>query len=378
MTQIKRHFQRTHSKEKIEWWFWGVLFLIVLMVYFITKTLMGWAHDTLNYYSYRVKPLDEQAIYQKLIQNESPAEASYLLNSVHSKISGLPYDQLNTHHQTMAVVIENYSHIRSQQAGLNEAKIVYEALAEGGITRFLALFDEKVDKIGPVRSARPYFIDWASEYRAAFVHVGGSFEALNNLASTLNVFNIDEIPGEMIIWRDPSYRAPHDAFTSIKNISQKLGEAKYFHPLKKERFLFKEESRKTGDVHHIIIPFSTKPYEVKYEFDEEKKQYRRFNGGVRHLDIQPDNVIIQFTEVTLADDKGRLNIKTDGSGEALIFRDGKVIEGTWKKEVPADDGKMSDGFYFTRFFDLNGNRISFNKGKTWIEVVPDNKKVNYF
>jgi len=279
----------------------------------------------------------------------------------------------------MAVIVENYTPIRHMQKGLEEAAMVYEAPAEGGITRFLAVYDgSPVTVIGPVRSARPYFITWASELRAGFVHVGGSPDALNSLSGNFRLFNIDEFSDTKTIWRNYDYSAPHNAFTSTVNILKRLNSEKYRHPISGKRFPFKEPDASPGDIKNISIDFSIDPYKVKYVYNPETNTYDRYNGGKRHFEISPANIVVQFVETKVLDAAGRLYLQTHGSGKALVFRDGKVIEGTWEKDasINSEDQDMSESW--TKFFDTDGNEIKLNKGQTWIEVVPDDRPVNYF
>jgi hypothetical protein len=288
-------------------------------------------------------------------------------------------DQNLSRGQAIAVVIENYTPIRDLQKGLEEASIVYEAPAEGGITRLLAIYDNgHVDVIGPVRSARPYFITWSSELRAGFAHVGGSQDALDNLKDNFRLFNIDEFSDSTTIWRDDKLDAPHNAFTSTSNILNRLNGAKYYYPIKTKRFQFKDPNESPGDTRNIMIDFSVPPYAVKYVYDPASKTYTRYNGGIIHHNIKPSNILIQYVDTEVLDADGRLSIQTNGTGKALVFRDGEVIEGTWAKDssINSPDQDMSQSW--TKFFDKNGNEVKLNKGQIWIEVVPNGRTINYF
>lgn len=292
-------------------------------------------------------------------------------NDKTSYISNLDGSNINNEtvlETPIAIIIENYAPIRDQQLGLEDALIVYETLAEGGITRFLAIYgNNSIPKIGPVRSARPYFINWAEEVSAIFVHIGGSNSALENLKVSKKVFDIDEYTENNVIWRDDQYSAPHNAFVSTEEVTDYAIENQYYNKINKSRFKFKELEKNTGDIHLIKIPFSITPYDVKYKYNTETGLYDRYNGEDRHHKISPANIIVQFTEQKVLDNEGRLQIQTSGGGNMLVFLDGKVIGGKWEK---------TDGF--TKFFNEKEEEIELNQGQTWIEVVPNKLIVNYF
>ena len=375
---LKELIHQLRRKIRFELWFLVVLVLIAVIAFVLIQYIFGELFGSIQKIRYDVKPLDEKVIYDGG-QRNLKEDFLLLFKAQPSTLNGAPIRQNVSKGQTMAVVIENYTPIRDQQIGLEGAAIVYESPTEGGITRFLALYDgEPVELIGPVRSARPYFISWASEYRAAFVHVGGSPAAMANLRSNFRVFNIDEFADSRTVWRDYKYSAPHNAFTSTNKILQRLNEKKYYHPLNVKRFPFKDPDEESGDIRVITIDFSLAPYEVKYEYDSDTHRYVRFNGGKLHHNIQPSNIIIQFVDTQVLDDIGRLRIQANGAGKALVFRDGKVIEGTWEKDASINSPDQPMDESFTKLFDADGNEIEFNRGQIWIEVVPNGRPVNYF
>ena len=375
---LKELIHQLRRKIRFELWFLVVLVLIAVVAFVLIKYVFGELLSSLEKIRYEVSPLEEKVIYDGS-QRDLKEDFLLLLKPQPSNLNGALIRQNVSKGQTMAVVIENYTPIRDQQIGLEGAAIVYESPTEGGITRFLVLYDgEPVELIGPVRSARPYFISWASEYRAGFVHVGGSPAAIANLKSNFRIFNIDEFADSRTVWRDYKYSAPHNAFTSTNKILQRLNEKKYYHPLNVKRFPFKDPDEESGDIRVITIDFSLPAYEVKYEYDPDTHRYVRHNGGDPHHNIQPSNVVVQFVDTKVLDDIGRLYIQTNGTGKALVFRDGKVIEGTWEKDASINSPDQSMSESFTKFFDKNGNEIELNRGQTWIEIVPNNRPVNYF
>ena len=376
--KIKEFIHRLYTKARFELWFLCLLVLIAVCVFLLISWIIGSIIVSIENTYYKVNPIDEKSVYQG-VQRSIKDDYTFLLETQPSNLNGTKINQNLSRGQAIAVVIENYTPIRDLQKGLEEASIVYEAPAEGGITRLLAIYDNgPVDVIGPVRSARPYFITWASELRAGFVHVGGSQDALNSLQNNFRLFNIDEFSDSKTIWRDNGLIAPHNAYTSTSNVLNRLNESKYYYPVKTKRFQFKDPSDSPGDIRNITIDFSAIPYGVKYVYDPVLKLYSRYNGGVLYHNIKPSNVLVQFVDTEILDDDGRLRIQTKGTGKAYVFRDGEIIEGTWEKDssINSDDQQMNESW--TKFFDKNGDEIKLNKGQIWIEIVPNGRAVNYF
>lgn len=279
----------------------------------------------------------------------------------------------------VSVMIENLSTVRPQK-GLSSASVVYEALAEGGITRFMAVYAGAgtLSAIGPVRSAREYYVDWADEYGGIYAHVGGSPQALGKLSQDSKIVDLNQIGGDQIyFWRDLDIAAPHNLLTSGEKMAfavrDFLGETPVasFQP-----WTFKDdankEDRPTGE-HHVQIDFSSESYAVDWKYERKTNTYVRSNGGeaqVDQLNNQPlvaHTLVVQFISTSLIDQAtGRLAMKTIGSGRAVVFVDGQRIDGTWLK---ADDNSR------TQFTDAQGQLIPFNAGSIWVEVVPDDRDI---
>lgn len=264
--------------------------------------------------------------------------------------------------QVLAVVIENLPASRPQMHGLTEAGIVYEALAEGGITRFLAIYDyQDLKKVGPVRSARPYFVDWADEYGGAFIHAGGSPKALALLLKA-DLLNLDE-DGE-ILYRDFQYPAPHNLYVNLNAARELLAEKNWETGLQEPRFSFvdKLKSFATKDIKQLSLDFSFPEYLVDYVYNPENNHYQRLLAGAIHKDngaaIEPINIIIQFTDYWPVDEVGRLEMRTRGTGEAWYFSGGKMWRGQWQKIGSS-----------TEFLDSSGKTVEFQPGQTFIEVI---------
>lgn len=270
----------------------------------------------------------------------------------------------------MAIMIENHPASRPQMHGLPEASIVYETLAEGGITRYLAIFGyQDLGRVGPVRSARPYFVDWAEEYGgAAYVHAGGSQAALRQLRST-DLLDLDE-DGE-IIYRDFRYLTPHNLFVDLGLVKDLFVEKGRTNRLIGEWFDFEGNFLETAEVvSALTLNFGFPSYRVDYAYDEKQGDYERQLGGVVHesatgTDVRPNNIIIQFTSYWPIDDEGRLELTTTGSGEAWYFSGGKFWSGTWSKSA---GGR-------TEFLDAVGAPVSLRPGQTFIEVIDSPERV---
>jgi len=286
----------------------------------------------------------------------------------------VPHDQAN--HHPVAVMIENLVSSRPP-SGLSKANLVYEALAEGGITRFMALYSGEmvtIPEIGPVRSARSYYLDWALEFGALYVHVGGSPQSFTDIKK-YDVFDLNQFYNAQYFWRDSERPAPHNLYTSGELLAYALRDNEAAETGDYTSWQFKDEaklSERPAGEKNIIIDFSSFNYKVEYKYDREKNDYLRYQAGEIHKDkdeseIRAKNVVVQKVKTYLIDQE-RLGMETMAEGEALIFRDGQVIEGRWEKKSREER---------TFFYDQGGDEIEFNAGVTWIEIVPTDRDIVY-
>lgn len=317
----------------------------------------------------------------------------------------------------LGVMIENSS-IARPQSGLSSADVVYEAVAEGGITRFLAVFYcQDADFVGPVRSARTYYMDWISEYGSSplYVHVGGAnqpgpADALGQVDkygwsgyNDLNQFSIgfptfyrdyDRLGGNIAtehtmysstqkMW---SYASAKRKLTNVE-IDDKTGKEVSW-----DQDFVKWNFKDDADLAVRPVSFSAtfnfsntdasylSDYQVKWQYDKDSNSYLRFNGNKSHMDLNTNqqllakNIVVEFMAMSIADDgynedgHGSHTLYADkGTGKAMFLLDGKVVNGTWKKK---------DRLARTQFFDVNGAEVKLNKGLTWIEVLPIGQKVD--
>lgn len=304
----------------------------------------------------------------------------------------------------LLVMVENHQESRPQ-SGLSRADVVYEAIAEGGITRFLSVFycgaaAEEV-QVGPVRSARVYFMDWASEYGnyPLYAHVGGAnkpgpSDALGlikkygwDLYNDMNQFSI----GFPTFWRDyERLGRPVATEHTMYSTTDKLWE------IAAERGLAsKDEDGNRWDedfiawkftdgkapnqatVTQISFPFwqGYKDYTVSWSYDPTTNMYKRQNGGVAHMDlnnnepISASNIVVMFTGLKgPIDDLKHMLYTTIGTGKALVFQNGEALGGTWSKASRTAR---------TKFFDKSGKEIELVKGPVWIEVLETGTDVEY-
>lgn len=315
----------------------------------------------------REKKLEE--VPQKS-KNEEKVETSPF--DTESPLNGVMTTNKIAQRRPEAVVIENHPDARPQ-SGLDKADLVYEAITEGGITRFLAFYVvNDVSEIGPVRSARPYFVKFADEYNAFFAHVGGSGSALSLIDELNDFYDLNQFSLGKYFWRDKKRYAPHNVYTTTDMLREAGESKKWDANAEYEKWSFKDgkSTEDRGNTQKITIDFSSSSYKVDYYYDKEKNEYRRNLVGKEHIDknsknqIKTKNVIIQYVE-SWPKEQG-IDIKNDGTEKAVIFMDGEKITGTWKKS-----GRKKR----TMFYDENGNEIAFNRGPIWIEMASANVKI---
>ncbi|MBU1089276.1 DUF3048 domain-containing protein [Patescibacteria group bacterium] len=344
-----------------------LLLTLAGILFFLTLLLGGRAY--FEHLAKKATPLENDDLafeMSEMLANPATEEFEILpLPGKVSPLTGLPISE-ESEPRMIAVVIENHPASRLQMRGLNEAGIVFEALAEGGITRFLAIFDTSERKrVGPVRSARSYFVEWAAEFGGAFVHAGGSEDALALLAKS-SLLDFDE-DGE-IVYRDFRHLKPHNLFVSLEAVRAAFEKRSGGKPAE-NWFDFSDELPASAQtVKQFSVDFSLPSYFVDYIYDAEKDSYHRLLGGSEHASngdtIRPTNVAIQFTEYWPIDDEGRLDLRTSGEDVAWYFSGGKMWKGVWKKV-----GNR------TRFFDNSGQAVKLQPGQTFIEILDSTKRV---
>jgi len=265
-----------------------------------------------------------------------------------------------------AIMIENSPDARPQ-SGLKSAGVVYEAIAEGGITRFLTLFQNtKPSLVGPVRSLRMYYVDWLAPYNASVAHVGGSLFALNEIRNG-NYRDIDQFFNGGSYWRATDRYAPHNVYTNFEKLDA-LNAAKGYTSSTFTSFSRTDgKAAETPDATNIAINFSSALYNTSYIYDKTTNTYARSLAGQPHLDreagqISPSVVVALRVNMTLVMEDGyREQIETTGSGEATIFQNGTATQATWHKADRSSPLTLTD---------QEGKEIPLVRGQTWIAAVP--------
>lgn len=271
-----------------------------------------------------------------------------------------------------AVMIDNHPDAWPQ-SGISEAEYVFEILVEGGITRLMAIFrGAQAEEIGPVRSARPYFLEYAKEYDAVYAHVGGSDEALAILRTgELELDDADQFRYGSYFWRDHSRYAPHNTYTSTEELEDLLRDREWIEKAERLPPDVRSELYPKGlSVKEITLEASGASRDVIFRWNSETHSYDRILKSKPALTRQgipqsPSTVIaIEIPAMPGHDpfSKGIIAIDTEGIGKATVFRDGVAIEGVWEK---TPDGQ-------TNIYLESGKKIPFAFGQVWfLQYAPN-------
>ncbi|MFS0784481.1 DUF3048 domain-containing protein [Bacillus sp. 1P06AnD] len=276
--------------------------------------------------------------------------------------------QGDAEHRSVAVMINNHPRARPQ-TGLQQADMVFEMLAEGNVTRFLAIYQSEFpEKVGPVRSARDYFIRIAKGMDSLYVCHGYSPEA----KKLLDEHYVDSLNGLFydgtLFKRDQSRKAPHNSYITFGNIEEGAKEKQVDMSQKPKALSFlkdHEVSAIQGEAgKKAFISYGSSDFDVVYEYDEAEGRYTRSTGGTEMVDrgtekpVMMDNIIILSAPHAVLDDKGRRDIDFSKGGEAYLLQKGKWNRIQWQY--------VNQAFVFQK----NGAPVSFVPGKTWVNVVP--------
>lgn len=302
-------------------------------------------------------------------------------------------------HRPLGVMIENHVDARPQ-SGLSYADVVYEAVAEGGITRFLSVFYcQDAPEVGPVRSARTYFLDYLSEYgnNPLYAHVGGAnadgeADALGQLDSygwsgynDLNQFSI----GFPVFWRDydrlgHTVATEHTMYSTTGKLWDYAAQNRSITNLGKNGqswdttfipYTFKDDAvdsgRGSAQVIHLEFWTGDADYYVDWSYNPTTNIYSRSNGGTAHQDkdtnkqLTTKNLVVLMEQETHANDGYENNVhllyEDKGTGKAVVFQDGKKIQATWKK---------ADRTSRTQLVDATGKAIALDRGTIWFSILP--------
>ena len=312
------------------------------------------------------------------IKKSTPAVVKPKL--VPSTLTGLPVDPSVNNRTVTAIMIENSLDARPQ-SGLDQAGVVFEAIAEGGVTRFMGVFqDTQPSYIGPVRSARPYYIQWALGFNAAYAHVGGSPDALADL-NAWNVRNIDQFANSAAFQRISSRYAPHNVYTSIAQLNT-VENTKGWTSSNFKGFIRKADTpAKTPTASNLSFTLSGPIYNPSFTYNPSTNNYTRSENGTVHNVISQSGVLTPITPkvvVALITPLGQGALDSSGayysdynvlgSGQAMIFQDGTEITANWNKQNSTDQ---------ITFTDNSGNPVKLNAGQTWLTAVATSANVSY-
>ncbi|MFA6197667.1 MAG: DUF3048 domain-containing protein [Patescibacteria group bacterium] len=371
---------KTNSNNLITWlrqlqWKYVLpvaVFVIILGAGIAIYTVPGWS-ENMPWSKDKTSNSGNQNDSQSLLVNNSKTDL------VARAIDGVLVKPDLANEHPVAIMIDNVPGAWPQN-GLEAASVIYETLVEGGATRLMAVFAGGTStKIGPIRSARPYYLDWVSEYDAFYGHVGGSPDALGAIDG-LKIKDFSQMKNGQYFWRDTGRAAPHNVYTSSELIARALRDKNITAATTYEPWKFKDEAlieQRPANQGVIEVKFSNgNTWTSQFKYNATDNTYRRFEPKdtpqVYAESSQPTkvkNVIVQIIPSILGvGEKGRLTLDVSGQGSAYVFRDGVKIEGSWRKP---------DRLLRTRYYDTYGNEVELNRGTTWVLIIPKDQPVTY-
>lgn len=323
--------------------------------------------------AYLAQPRGQGRVY---ISKRSPKPAPKDTR-VPSTLSGLLVDPAVNQRPVTGVMIENSPEARPQ-SGLDQASVVFEAIAEGGITRFLALFqDTQPAYLGPIRSARPYYVQWCMGFDCALAHAGGSPEALQNIREW-GTKDLNDAVGYFT--RVSNRYAPHNLYSSLEKLSQYQASRGYGAPTFTGFTRKADKPSTAGDARPaataIDFAISSGLYNARFDYDRATNTYKRSQGGAPHMavdangaqtHISPKVVVALVTSYGVAADK-HSQYGVTGTGPAVIFQDGTVAQGSWNKASVAAPLQLLDSA---------GQPLALNAGQTWLTALAGPERVTY-
>ena len=272
------------------------------------------------------------------------------------------------------VMIDNHPDAYPQ-SGMDQAAMVFEGLAEYGVTRFIALYTDGItpdlNEIGPVRSTRLYFAQWAMGFHPVYAHAGGSPDGVRVSETTDQFVNFEALNQPKFTWRDQRRRAPHNLYTSsalLRSFAEGKGVTSFADPA--VGYLFATiPAAAPVEATGINYFFLDRSSRAGFTYDAASNGYHRTMRGRAHIDrvtgkqLWTRNVVVmQVHEAARAGDaKQRIDQEVLGSGPAQLFIAGRQIAGSWRKENEAAP---------LRFYDANGSEVVFNAGPIWVAAIP--------
>ncbi|WP_243387404.1 DUF3048 domain-containing protein [Bacillus kexueae] len=265
-----------------------------------------------------------------------------------------------------AIMVNNHPKARPQ-SGLHKADLIYEVLAEGNITRFLAIYQsEQPDIIGPVRSARDYYIDLSNGFDALYISHGWSPSANEKLQSGEADYLNGLFHDGTLFWRDKDRKAPHNSYISYENITIGAEQKGYSLTERIDPLPISDEPLEGEEMKTFTVQYDeSSTWTVQYEYDDHSERYKRYSGEELTIDRESnepvliDNIFVVEMEHKIIDNYGRRSIDVYAGGKGYLFQRGKMLEVEWRNV----DGRILPY--------QDNNPISFVSGRTWINIVPN-------
>lgn len=288
-------------------------------------------------------------------------------------LDGNPISTAVGRRRPIGIVVDNHPEARPQW-GLSVASRIYEAITEGGVTRYLAVYGSRdADRVGPVRSARTQFLNYALELDAPLAHVGGNEDALDLIAQ-LHIADVDQLRDAGAYRRifRPGVAFEHTVFTSTESLRSLVDQKGWTESILLDPGSWKDDipaGRRPGS-QQVTVDFSDPRFRVSWIYHPASNDYERLLAGAPDIDASTGEAlrakVIAIAVVVRT--HGRTQIREDtwtfddlGTGSAWVVQDGAVIDGNWRKSSRADR---------LRFFDRTGTEIAFDRGPQWVEIIP--------
>ncbi len=355
------------APKKLHWWLKSLSRQERFLALMCALAILGGAGFAASkiWFSDNEPPSESQAV-------KKAPEPAPLSATVPSRMTGVQVARELNDLPVTAVMIENSPDARPQ-SGLTQADTVFEAIAEGGITRFLVLYQEsQPDYIGPVRSVRPYYLDFLGPFDAAVAHAGGSAPALA-LVKSQGVKDLDQFANPGAYQRVSSRYAPHNLYTSRAKLLD-LQKQKGFTSSTYTGIARKDAATPaaTPTAKTLDFTISGPLYNPHFDYDISTHSYKRVLAGKPHVDEKSGNQIAPQVVVGLIMSHhydGVYSVYgTLGTGKAIIFQDGISIEANWEKPDRKSQYVLKDN---------SGNVLKLNPGQTWYVVVTGSDKIKF-
>lgn len=275
----------------------------------------------------------------------------------YSLLTGQEVDKVVSERPILGIMIENSEEARPQ-TGLDSAGIVFETVTEGGITRYLALYQENMpEEVGPVRSVRPYFVDWLMGFDASVAHVGGSHEALE-MMDNRNTKSLNQFYNEAPYYRRNDREAPHNMYARTKDLMALQAE-KGHKTSKSKGFPRSDEAPSTqAGASTVTINYSDDIFQAQFRYDQPSNSYTRYLSGQPHIDAANNKPITVKNLIVI---KMTGDIQALSEGEAILYKDGIAQTIKWKQ---SNFNKRIE------LIDEKGEEVPLNRGDSWFAVIP--------